>query len=141
MTRIGSRHRAIAALTLAAATLLAGCGGTTVTTILGTVGGGLQVVAANLAFSTTTLAVPSGEPFSLALVNDDSAPHNLAIYGDASASDKLFGGEVVGGGQTRVYDVPALPTGTWFFRCDVHPDMHGTVVAARTTSQPSPARP
>jgi hypothetical protein len=27
------------------------------------------------------------------------------------------------------YDVPALEAGSWFFRCDVHPDMKGTFVA------------
>jgi plastocyanin len=29
-----------------------------------------------------------------------------------------------------MYDVPALDPGTYFFRCDVHPQMNGTLEAA-----------
>jgi len=28
---------------------------------------------------------------------------------------------------TIVYDVPALKPGTYFFRCDLHPNMNGTL--------------
>ena len=30
---------------------------------------------------------------------------------------------------TKVYEVPALAAGSYFFRCDVHPDMQGTITA------------
>src|SRR5262249_55305629 len=114
---------------LVASVALAACGpGTTITATVGTVGGP-QVVAEHLAFEPTTIQVPAGEAFSLELVNRDSAPHNVSIYRDASASQQPFGGDVVSGPGSVVYDVPALPAGTWFFRCDVHPDMRGTIVA------------
>jgi plastocyanin len=74
--------------------------------------------------------VPAKVAFSLELVNRDNAPHNISIYRDATAADKLFGGDIVSGPANRVYSVPALPPGTWYFRCDVHPDMHGTIIAA-----------
>ena len=38
--------------------------------------------------------------------------------------------------RPKVYDVPALAAGSYFFRCDVHPDMQGTITAS---SGPSPA--
>lgn len=123
----------MASLSMAAAIALASCGGSTVTTILSTVGapaGGAQVVAANLAFSPTTVDVPAGQAFSLELVNRDSAPHNISIYRDASLAVKLFGGDVVGGPGSTAYLVPALPVGAWYFRCDIHPDMHGTIDAS-----------
>jgi plastocyanin len=120
----------VAGLLLGGAVALAACGGgTSVETILGTVGGP-QVVAENLAFAPTTVEVTAGSPFGLLFVNRDRAPHNISIYRDASATGPLFQGDVIGGPASRGYDVPALPAGTWFFRCDVHPDMHGTIVAA-----------
>ncbi len=52
----------------------------------------------------------------------------MAIYTDSSASQAKFQGDIFAGG-TRVYSVPALAAGTYYFRCDVHPDMNGTIVA------------
>lgn len=104
----------------------------------GSAAGGSQLTAApgsptigarNLAFTTTSLRIAAGAPFTLDFDNEDSAPHNVAVYRDDSARDRLFAGEVFSGPQTRVYAVPALPEGTWFFRCDVHPAMHGELVA------------
>jgi len=90
--------------------------------------GGVQVVAKDIAFKQTSLTVNAGTAFDLQFVNQDSAPHNVAIYVDSSAAKKVFGGDVITGGQTD-YRVPALAAGTYFFRCDVHPDMKGTITA------------
>ena len=60
--------------------------------------------------------------------NQESQPHNVSIYTDSSASQRLFEGEIFSSGS-RVYQVPALAAGTYFFRCDVHQDMTGTIVA------------
>ena len=96
-----------AAIVLTAAALLAGCGGSTVTAILSTVGGP-QIVASGFAFEQTTLEVSAGQPFGLELVNQDNAPHNISIYRDASASDKLFGGEIFSGPSSRLYSIQGL---------------------------------
>jgi len=69
--------------------------------------GGVQVVAKDISFQQTALTVKAGTAFDLQFVNQDSAPHNVAIYTDASASTKVFGGDVITGGQTD-YQVPAL---------------------------------
>jgi hypothetical protein len=54
------------------------------------------------------------------------APHNVAIYRDSSAAQKIFVGETIT--DTAItYEVPALEAGEYFFRCDVHPEMTGTV--------------
>jgi len=82
-------------------------------------------------FSSDRLAAPAGEPFTLAFDNeDDGVPHNVAIYKDASAAQSLFVGDLVDGPKTVTYDVPALDPGDYYFRCDVHPQMSGTLVAA-----------
>jgi plastocyanin len=86
------------------------------------------VTAAEMAFGPATVTVSAaGEAFTLALVNEDSMPHNVAIYTDSSKSEKLFEGEVVTDG-TVVYDIPALDAGEYFFDCALHPDMTGTLV-------------
>ena len=87
------------------------------------------IVARDIAFTTPEVQVPAGKAFGLAFDNEDGAPHNVAIYTDASAGTSVFKGEIFGGAATRVYAVPALAAGSYFFRCDVHPDMQGTIVA------------
>ena len=42
---------------------------------------------------------------------------------------EVFKGEIVSSATKVTYDVPALAAGTYFFRCDVHPDMKGTITA------------
>ena len=119
-------------LSLAAAALvatLAACGTTSAD------GGGAvdpadadyTVTTTNMVFVDSTLTVTAGEAFTVALVNTDSMPHNIAIYTDASRSEKLFDGEMVTDG-TIVYEIPALDAGEYFFDCSLHPNMTGTLV-------------
>jgi plastocyanin len=90
--------------------------------------GGAVIVAQGIAFDRSDLAIPAGRPFMLLLDNRDTAPHNIRIY-DADADKPLFVGEIFSGSGSRTYDVPAIPLGTYHFRCDVHTDMSGTVTA------------
>jgi plastocyanin len=85
----------------------------------------LKIAAKDLSFSTNTLSAPANKPFQIAFDNQESPPHNVAIYKDASAAEKLFGSDPFSGPASVVYDVPALRPGTYFFRCDVHPAMSG----------------
>jgi plastocyanin len=88
----------------------------------------IRIAARDLAFSTDTLSAPPDTPFQIAFDNQESAPHNIAIYRDASTAEKLFGSDPFGGPAVVVYDVPALASGSYFFRCDVHPDMSGELL-------------
>lgn len=87
----------------------------------------ITITAVNNAFDPSTLTVPAGEPFDLYFQNVDSAPHNVAIYTNASLSEEMFVGEVITN-DAILYAIPALEAGEYFFRCDVHPDMTGTLV-------------
>lgn len=87
----------------------------------------LVVESADMAFDTDTITLTAGEPTTLFYRNLDGAPHNIAIYTDDSASEELFVGETITD-DAVTYEIPALEPGTYFFRCDVHPDMTGTVV-------------
>ena len=108
--------------------VLAACGSTSA-------GGGttdpasadVTVTAAEMAFTPGSVAAPAGAAFTLALVNEDAMPHNIAIYTDESKSEKLFDGQMVTDG-TVVYDIPALAAGEYFFDCSLHPEMTGTLV-------------
>ena len=91
--------------------------------------GSPAVTAHDMRFDRTELIVPAGRAFTLIFDNQDGAPHNIAIYDDKSAQTSRFVGEIFGGPASRVYAVQALDAGTYFFRCDVHHDMYGTVVA------------
>ncbi|MEN6342251.1 MAG: PQQ-dependent sugar dehydrogenase [Methanospirillum sp.] len=108
--------------------------GTTATaTPTGTTGGSVAVTltAKNIAFSTNSITVPAGSTVTLTFVNNDSGvPHNFAVYTDASAATSIFRGQIVTGPGTTTYTftAPGAP-GTYFFRCDVHPEtMTGSFV-------------
>lgn len=89
--------------------------------------GGAVITAEAIAFDRSELAVPAGVRVPLLFENRESAPHNVTIVDDAGRT--LFVGEVFSGSASRTYDVGPLPAGTYRFRCDVHPEMSGTVIA------------
>jgi plastocyanin len=114
-------------LAVALAAVLAACGSTTAGEQPEQVEADVTVTSVDMAFDPGTVSAPAGEAFTLALVNRDSMPHNIAIYTDSSRSEKLFEGEMVTNG-TLVYDIPALDAGEYFFDCSLHPNMTGTLV-------------
>ena len=86
------------------------------------------IVAQGNAFAPSTLDVTADKAFTLTLDNKDSAPHNVAIYKDSSASQSISVGEIVSNAKAT-QQVPALAAGSYFFRCDVHHEMTGTINA------------
>ena len=92
--------------------------------------GGAVIVARDLAFDRARLEVPAGVAFSLLFENWEGAPHNVAIL-DQGDGRVVFAGEIFGGPGARIYAVPSIAPGMYTFRCDVHPEMQGTVVAAQ----------
>jgi plastocyanin len=89
---------------------------------------GPTVVAKDMKFQTGSVEVKAGENLTVHFDNEDSAPHNLAIYKDSSASSPISVGQVISSSKADQV-IPALAAGTYFFRCDVHHDMTGTIVA------------
>lgn len=120
---------------LGLAAVLAACSGTPATPGTGSptasapAGDAVLVTARDLKFDQTAITVPADEAFDLVLDNQEGAPHNVAIYTDESASTKISIGDVISGPAQKTQTVPALAVGTYFFRCDVHPDMKGSIVA------------
>jgi plastocyanin len=89
---------------------------------------GPTIVAKDLKFQTASVEVKAGSNVTIHLDNQDSAPHNVAVYTDSSAATAIAVGDVVTSTMSHVV-VPALQPGSYFFRCDVHHDMTGTIVA------------
>ena len=107
----------------------AACGGSAPSTAPSADPNAPRIAARNLEFDRSELAVPAGRAFQLVFDNQESAPHNVAIYTDQSATSALFQGEVFAGPSSRTYDVPSLAAGSYYFRCDLHPNMDGTITA------------
>ena len=84
----------------------------------------VDIAADNMAFDTDTITVPAGAEVTIVFDNqDDGIPHNVAVYTDSSAAEEIFVGETITGPETITYTftAPEEP-GTYFFRCDVHPE-------------------
>lgn len=100
------------------------------------------IEAKSIAFNLKTLVVPAGRPFQLVFDNNDAGvPHNVQIDDSPARASTLFDGAVETGVISVTYDVPALPPGTYYFLCKVHPNMNGTVIAAPETGGSGPASP
>ncbi len=88
------------------------------------------ISASGIAFDTDTLEVPADTPFEIVFANNDAGiPHNVAIHEGCPTGPEVWTGEIFNGVETRTYDVPALPAGTYGFVCTVHPNMTGTLTA------------
>ncbi|WP_261597588.1 cupredoxin domain-containing protein [Methanoculleus formosensis] len=105
-----------------------------VTTAATTATGGeavtIDLTADIMAFDTETITVPAGAEVTVNFDNqDDGIPHNLAVYTDSSAATAIFVGDTVTGPveTTYTFTAPSEP-GTYYFRCDVHPEMNGDFV-------------
>jgi plastocyanin len=104
----------------------------------GTPGGGLSISAASLAFSTDSLTTAADTATTLAFDNQEpGVPHNVAIFKDEEFSDNVFTGELITGPAAKDYPIPPLAPGTYYFRCDVHPTMKGTLEATGGGAGPS----
>jgi len=90
---------------------------------------GPTVVAQDIAFDTSTIDLPAGEASTIHFANDDAGvQHNIAIYPSADdLANPLFRGEVITGPDEIDYAIDPLEAGEYYFQCDIHPTMSGTV--------------
>lgn len=89
----------------------------------------LDIVASGIAWDTTCLVAPAGEPFTVTVDNqDDGIPHNFDLLAE-EGGDQIAATEVAPGPITESLDVDPLDPGTYFYVCDVHPTMTGDLVA------------
>lgn len=87
-----------------------------------------ELSAKDIAFDKAELNLAAGSDAKLTLVNGDvGVTHNLAIYRTEDFREPVFAGEVFAGEATRTYEFKAPAPGTYYFRCDIHPNMNGKV--------------
>ena len=95
-------------------------------------GSDIAITAESLAFDAQEIEMPAREQVTVTLANEDTAPHDFAIYNnedDASAQqDALFAGEQVAAGAETSYEFRSPPKGEYYFQCNIHPTMNGEVV-------------
>lgn len=87
------------------------------------------ISAKDLRFSTDQLVVPAGKKFTLVFKNLEAVPHNVRITTERDGKgDLLFRHDFITN-QTGVFEVGPISAGTWYFECEVHPQMNGVVLA------------
>ncbi|HET7654152.1 MAG TPA: DnaJ domain-containing protein [Acidimicrobiales bacterium] len=83
------------------------------------------VTAAGMRFDVSQLRLAARVPVEVDLVNRDVGQrHNVAIY---RGSAVIARGAPVTGPSAVAYDFGPLPAGTYTFRCEIVPDMSGTL--------------
>ncbi|MDQ3328491.1 MAG: cupredoxin domain-containing protein, partial [Chloroflexota bacterium] len=91
-------------------------------------------------FHQDELVLPASGTVVLNFSNDEkNVRHNVALYEDASTTTPIFRSkDITGPGRAR-YTFRTPPVGTYYFRDDLHPSMHGpvTVVAAGEATLPT----
>lgn len=89
--------------------------------------GAVTITADDLAFDASTIVAPAGEAFTITLVNNDTAPHNISVYA-SEGGERIVLGDIINQGETVEIEVPALSAGTYYWVCDLHLNMHGSLV-------------
>lgn len=84
----------------------------------------VELTAVNMSFNSSTITVPAGAQVTINFHNNDSGvPHNIAVYTDSTAKTSIYVGQIINGVSSAAYTFTAPTTaGTYFFRCDVHPN-------------------
>lgn len=119
------------ALAVTLSLTLAACGGSSASGGGGTAtvtDGEVAITADDLVFDLATINATAGEGFTITLTNNESQPHNVAVYTEEGGELIVAGEVITGPDATTQIVVPALEAGTYYFRCDVHPEMKGSIV-------------
>ena len=134
------RRGATLSLALGLAVALAACGGgddngspaasgdTTGGGTVAVVDGNVDLSANNLEFDASVIEAPAGEEFTITFTNLEEQPHNVAVDMEEGGDEIVTGEVITGPDATTTITVPALEPGEYYFVCDIHTNMNGTIV-------------
>lgn len=89
----------------------------------------VNLVADMLTFDQEELSIPADSEFVIAFDNKEPQPHNVSILEAAGSANALFRGAIITGPKAVDEKVAPIAAGEYYFQCDVHPTMNGTVIA------------
>lgn len=101
----------------------------------------LTITAQGSAWSTDTLAALAGTPITLTVDNQDSGvAHNIVIFnGEDETALRLAETPIEPGPVTQTLNFGPLEPGDYYYHCDVHPNMFGTLTATAAGAAPAGA--
>ena len=138
-TSFALRRGALIGLLVSASLVLAACGGGDDTEsaapsadnsaggTVSVVDGAVDISADGLAFDANVIQATSGEAFTVTFTNNEAVPHNFSVYTE-EGGDAIAQGDVINEGETDEVEIEALEPGEYYFVCDLHPEMNGTIV-------------
>jgi plastocyanin len=88
--------------------------------------GVITITAEELEFDVPCMVANAGEAFTIHLVNNDTVPHDVAVYQEEAKTNEIMRDEPVEQGEMD-YEVPAQEAGEYYFLCTIHPTMDGTL--------------
>ncbi|MBI5284838.1 MAG: cupredoxin domain-containing protein [Chloroflexi bacterium] len=89
----------------------------------------LKITAVGIQFDTAELAAPAGQELTLTLDNQDGGiPHNINFFKGADATAESVAKTAIETGKiVQTLTFGPLDAGSYYFQCDVHPNMAGVL--------------
>ena len=90
------------------------------------------VIAQNISYVTKQLKVPAGAAITVNFQNKDSVPHNMDFTADQAGTQTFYKQDPLPGPISSTYQFTAPKAGTYYYHCDVHPNMTGILTVTGT---------
>lgn len=97
----------------------------------------IQLTAKDLKFSAPCIQAAAGKQIIIHFTNDESIPHDVAVYRDSSKAEELGRSNMVTGPNASTsISIKAQRPGQLYFQCTIHNAMNGALVV-RASPGPS----